>query len=135
MSHKHGIKKLTERIFEGIPISVSNPKNIKNGFMSFDEANMATIVGLLFYALGTNRSYQLDSSKKLIKPIKKDRISEPKISLSNTSPERPILNENSSNSINKEHIQIKDNGAILTPLIKDKKKGVSKFWSKVSEWF
>ena len=33
--------------------------------MSFDEANMATIVGLLFYSLGANRSYQLDSSKKI----------------------------------------------------------------------
>ena len=35
----------------------------------------------------------------------------------------------------KEHIQIKDNSTVLTPLIRDKKKGVSKFWSKVSEWF
>ncbi|MBD3830219.1 MAG: cell division protein FtsA, partial [Arcobacter sp.] len=133
MSYLDGIKKLTEKIFDGIPISISNPKNIKNGFMSFDEANMATIVGLLFYALGTNRSYQLDSSKKLIKPLRKDRVVEPKISVTNTmASEKPTMEMNMNN---KEHIQIKDNGAILTPLIKDKKKGVSKFWSKVSEWF
>ena len=136
MSYLDGIKKLTEKIFEGIPISVSNPKNIKNGFMSFDEAYMATTVGLLFYSLGTNRSYQLDSSKKLIKPLKRERMAEPKISVSSAMPEKPVADNNiMMMNHNKEHIQIKDNGAILTPLIKDKKKGVPKFWSKLSEWF
>lgn len=132
MSYLDGIKKLSEKIFEGIPISVSNPKNIKNGFMSFDEANMATIVGLLFYSLGNNRNYQLDSSKKLIKPIKKDRIVEQKISVNNNNmhlSEKPAVDNI------KEQIQIKDNSAVLTPLVRDKKKGVSKFWNKVSEWF
>ena len=136
MSYLDGIKKLTERIFEGIPISVANPKNIKNGFMSFDEATMATIVGLLFYSLGANRSYQLDSSKKLIKPVKNDRIVEQKISITNSSnnnnhaSEKPHVDNNM-----REQIEIKNNGTVLTPLTRDKKKGVSKFWGKVSEWF
>ena len=136
MSSLDGIKKLTERIFEGIPISVTNPKNIKNGFMSFDEATMATIVGLLFYSLGANRSYQLDSSKKLIKPVKNDRIVEQKISITNSSnnnnhaSEKPHVDNNM-----REQIEIKNNGTVLTPLTRDKKKGVSKFWNKVSEWF
>ncbi len=136
MSSLDGIKKLTERIFEGIPISVTNPKNIKNGFMSFDEATMATIVGLLFYSLGANRSYQLDSSKKLIKPVKNDRIVEQKISITNSSnnnnhaSEKPHVDNNM-----REQIEIKNNGTVLTPLTRDKKKGVSKFWGKVSEWF
>ncbi|MDZ7818280.1 MAG: hypothetical protein U5K55_06555 [Aliarcobacter sp.] len=132
MSYLDGIKKLSEKIFEGIPISVSNPKNIKNGFMSFDEANMATIVGLLFYSLGKNRNYQLDSSKKLVKPTRKDRIVEQKISVNNNNmhlSEKPAVDNI------KEQIQIKDNSAVLTPLVRDKKKGVSKFWNKVSEWF
>ena len=143
MSSLDGIKKLTEKIFEGIPISVSNPKNIKNSFISFDEANMATTVGLLFYALGANRSYQLDSSKKLIKPLKKDRPMEQKVQASQHISEKPSFettinmnnNINMHNNMNKEHIQIKDDRAILTPLVKDKKKGVPKFWSKLSEWF
>ena len=136
MSYLDGIKKLTERIFEGIPISVTNPKNIKNGFMSFDEATMATIVGLLFYSLGANRSYQLVSSKKLIKPVKNDRIVEQKISITNSSnnnnhaSEKPHVDNNM-----REQIEIKNNGTVLTPLTRDKKKGVSKFWGKVSEWF
>ena len=134
MSSLYGIKKLTERIFEGIPISVTNPKNIKNGFMSFDEATMATIVGLLFYSLGTNRSYQLDSSKKLIKPFKNDRIVEQqKISVSNSNNHH--ISDKPQVEHLKEQIQIKDNATVLTPLTRDKKKGVSKFWGKVSEWF
>ena len=133
MSCLDGIKKLAEKIYEGIPISVSNPKNIKNGFMSFDEANMSTTVGLLIYGLGSNKSYQLDSSKKLLKPLKKDRIMEPKISVVDNVSEKPAA-ASYQQSV-KEEIQIKNNSTILTPLTKDKKKGVSKFWNKVSEWF
>lgn len=130
MSCLDGIKKLAEKIYEGIPISISNPKNIKNGFISFDEAFMSTTVGLLAYALGSNKSYQLDSSKKLVKPLKKDRIAEPKISIVENVSEKPAATQ----SI-KEEVQIKNNSTILTPLTRDKKKGVSKFWNKVSEWF
>lgn len=133
MSNLDGIKKLATRIYEGIPISLSNPKNIKNGYMSFDEPTMSTIVGLLFYSLGTNRSYQLDSSKKLVKPIKKERIAEQKVSPSNSG--NPIHTSRPSVDNIKEQIEIKDNSTVLTPLTKEKKKGVSRFWSKVSEWF
>jgi cell division protein FtsA len=133
MSCLDGIKKLAEKIYEGIPISVSNPKNIKNDLMvNFDEANMATTVGLLIYALGSNKSYQLDSGKKLLKPLKKDRIIEPKISIVENVSEKPAAQQQ---NIKDEEIRIKSNSTILTPLIRDKKKGVSKFWNKVSEWF
>ncbi len=133
MSSLDGIKKLAEKIYEGIPISISNPKNIKNGFMSFDEPNMATTVGLLIYALGINKSYQLDSSKKLVKPLKKDRIVEPKISVVEHTSEKSAPVHQQRGHVEVE--QVKNNSAILTPLMKDKKKGVSKFWNKVSEWF
>jgi cell division protein FtsA len=71
----------------------------------------------------------LDSSKKLVKPLKKDRIIEPKISVVENVSEKPV-----SQTV-KEEVPVKNNSAILTPLIRDKKKGVSKFWNKVSEWF
>ena len=130
MSNLDGIKKLSSKVYEGIPISLANPKNIKNGYMSFDEPAMSTIVGLLFYSLGTNRSYQLDSSKKLVKPIKKERIVEQKVTTNN-----PIHSSKPSVDNIKEQIEIKEHSAVLTPLTKEKKKGVSRFWSKVSEWF
>lgn len=129
MSNLEGIKKLSEKIFDGIPITVSNPKNIKNGYMSFDDPMMSTIVGLLLYSLGDNRSYQLDSSKKLIKPLKKDRVHESKNENLN------MNNQTISNNLASSENTIKENPTVLTPLVKEKKKGVSKFWSKVSEWF
>ena len=101
--------------------------------MSFDEPNMATTVGLLIYALGINKSYQLDSSKKLVKPLKKDRIVEPKISVVEHTSEKSAPVHQQRGHVEVE--QVKNNSAILTPLMKDKKKGVSKFWNKVSEWF
>ncbi len=136
MSSLDGIKKLAEKIYDGIPISISNPKNIKNGFMSFDEPNMSTIVGLLIYALGVNKSYQLDSSKKLIKPLKKERILEPRVSMNDTNNvEKVSPVHHQQRQVNDSEIQGRSNPAILTPLTKDKKNSVSKFWNKVSEWF
>jgi len=134
-----GIKALSEVIYQGIPISLSNPKNIKNGYLNFDDPSMSTIVGLLEYSLGTNRNYELDSSKQLIKPLKKEprienkTVQNPSISMPDnggapmqTEPQQPTM---------KHQDELKENPAILTPLQKDKKKGVSKFWSKISEWF
>ncbi|MCG3715475.1 cell division protein FtsA, partial [Aliarcobacter butzleri] len=128
MSCLGGIKELTKKIFEGIPVSVSTPKNLPNNFkISFDETNMSTVVGLLMYSLGINRSYQLDSGKKLIRPVRKERVVE-KVTI-------PNMN-NTMNTTNREYIQTKqNNGTVLEPLVKDKKKGVSGLWNKLSEWF
>ena len=130
MSNLEGIKALCEKIYDGIPIAVSNPKNIENGYMSFDDPRMSTIVGLLVYSLGINRNYELDSSKKLMKPVKKQQaIVEEKTINNNSINTKPSSNDDSAG------LNLKDDPTILTPLRKDKKKGVSKFWSKVSEWF
>lgn len=129
MSNLEGIKNLAVKIYDGIPISLSNPKNIENGYMSFDDPKMSTIIGLLVYSLGINRSYELDSSKKLMKPVKKQVITDEKV-INNDS-----INTKSTSNNYREDLNIKDDPTILTPLQKDKKKGVSKFWSKVSEWF
>lgn len=133
MSKLEGIKPLAEKIYDGIPITLSNPKNIKNGYMSFDEPSMSTIVGLLLYSLGSNRSYELDSSKKLVKPIKREIVIEEKVSpMSNNN---DIGNPSQQEERKIEKPEFRDDSTVLTPLSKEKKKGVSKFWSKVSEWF
>ena len=68
--------------------------------------------------------------------MKKDRVIEPKISIVENTAEKTVnQNQNHNHNNIKEEIQIKNNSTILTPLIRDKKKGVSKFWNKVSEWF
>ncbi|MGP2655997.1 cell division protein FtsA [Malaciobacter sp. WC5094] len=134
MSSLEGIKPLAEKIYEGIPISVSNPKNIKNGYLNFDDPSMSTIVGLLEYSLGATRNYELDSSKQLVKPIKKEPRIENKV-IENSQASISDTRRGFENEMNKPNEEIRDTSAVLTPLEKDKKKGVSKFWSKISEWF
>ena len=125
MSELGGIKELTKNIFEKIPVTVSAPKNLPNSFrVSFDEPNMATVVGLIMFALGMNRGYQLDSSKKLIRPIRKGQVHDKFIT-----PPTPHIGQAGPD------MRIRTNDTILDPLPKDKKKKGLGLWKKIEEWF
>lgn len=125
MSQLGGIKELTKNIFEKIPVTVSAPKNLPNSFrVSFDEPHMATVVGLIMFALGMNRGYQLDSSKKLIRPIRKGQVNE-KVS----PPQTPHFGQTGPD------VRTRTNDTILDPLPKDKKKKGLGLWKKIEEWF
>ena len=125
MSQLGGIKELTKNIFEKIPVTIATPKNIPNSFrVSFDEPQMATVVGLIMFALGMNRGYQLDSSKKLIRPIRKGQVNEKFIA-----PQTPHIGQAGSD------MRIRTNDTILDPLPKDKKKKGLGLWKKIEEWF
>ncbi|MGJ0366231.1 cell division protein FtsA [Aliarcobacter cryaerophilus] len=125
MSQLGGIKELTKNIFEKIPVTIATPKNIPNSFrVSFDEPHMATVVGLIMFALGMNRGYQLDSSKKLIRPIRKGQVNEKFIA-----PQTPHIGQAGSD------MRIRTNDTILDPLPKDKKKKGLGLWKKIEEWF
>ena len=125
MSQLGGIKELTKNIFEKIPVTVSAPKNIPNSFrVSFDEPHMATVVGLIMFALGMNRGYQLDSSKKLIRPFRKGQVNDKFIA-----PQTPHIGQTGPD------MRIRTNDTILDPLPKDKKKKGLGLWKKIEEWF
>ena len=125
MSQLGGIKELTKNIFEKIPVTVSAPKNLPNSFrVSFDEPHMATVVGLIMFALGMNRGYQLDSSKKLIRPIRKGQVNEKFVA-----PQTPHIGQAGPD------MRIRTNDTILDPLPKDKKKKGLGLWKKIEEWF
>lgn len=125
MSQLGGIKELTKNIFEKIPVTIATPKNIPNSFrVSFDEPHMATVVGLIMFALGMNRGYQLDSSKKLIRPIRKGQVNDKFIA-----PQTPHIGQAGSD------MRIRTNDTILDPLPKDKKKKGLGLWKKIEEWF
>lgn len=145
MSKLPGIKKLCSAVFGEIPIKIANPFNIKNGYMSFDDPSMSTIVGLLFYGLDKNTTFELDSNKKLRyqktptkqmqKPIEnrtQEKVVSPQI-------KQPVKKQPSSNETIPPHKQIEEEnptglgGIKLTQ--KEKPQGLSKFWSKVAEWF
>jgi len=121
LSQLIGIKELASNVFEDIPIKVSSPVNIKNGYVNFDDPTMSTIVGLLLYGLDRNANFELDSNKKLRQRAQKTN-------------EQPRIVK----TIDKQSSSIHDESE-PTPLSiipkSAKKKGVSKFWNKVSEWF
>ena len=125
MSQLGGIKELTKNIFEKIPVTIATPKNIPNSFrVSFDEPHMATVVGLIMFALGMNRGYQLDSSKKLIRPIRKGQVNDKFIA-----PQTQHIGQAGPD------MRIRTNDTILDPLPKDKKKKGLGLWKKIEEWF
>ena len=126
MSNLTGIKELASKVFDNTPVKVSNPINIKNGYINFDDSTMSTIVGLLLYSLNQNRNFELDSNKELRKKI----IFEPRFQ--NQSQE----DKNVQSFSKDEKIVVKKEEELLPKISKkDKNKGVSKFWNKVSEWF
>ncbi|ADG93586.1 cell division protein FtsA [Arcobacter nitrofigilis DSM 7299] len=131
MSKLKGIRELATLVFENQPVKVANPKNIKNGYMNFDDSAMATIVGLLFYSLDKNRNFELDSNKKLRrKIIEKKAI--PKEEAREI--QRDIRQPGNKSNVD---IKLKTEDPTQLPKISktNKGKGMARFWNKVSEWF
>lgn len=115
MSEIHGIKELAKRVFEGIPVAISSPKTLPNAFrVSFDEQNKASIVGLIMFGLGINRGYQLDSNKRLLKPIKKEKPIE--TIKTNYNQDLNLQSERVENTL-LEPLQIKKKSGIFTKLM------------------
>jgi cell division protein FtsA len=131
MSKLKGIRELATLVFENQPVKVANPKNIKNGYMNFDDSAMATIVGLLFYSLDKNRNFELDSNKKLRrKIIEKKAI--PKEEAREI--QRDVRQPGNKSNVD---IKLKTEDPTQLPKISktNKGKGMARFWNKVSEWF
>ncbi len=138
MSKLEGIQELATLIFDNLPVKVSNPINIKNGYMSFEDSKMSTIVGLLLYSLDPNRNFELDSNKALIKKRKIDDLSTVKIEsqdLSGLDLSTPTKPEVSKKNIKKEDPKLDDSGKLPTLNKNDKSKGVNKIWNAITEWF
>ncbi|VAY87031.1 Cell division protein FtsA [hydrothermal vent metagenome] len=74
MSKTIGIKELANKIFDDIPIKISTPINIGNGYIDFNNPALSTIVGLLQYALDTDPFFEIDSNKELRKKVEKQKI-------------------------------------------------------------
>ncbi len=136
MSKLKGIKELASKVFDDIPVKISNPYNIKNGYINFDDSSMSTIVGLLIYSLNQNKTFELDSNKKLRKKITLKRRVEPlKENIVNNSSN--VKRRTDSNLKKSEYEDNSSMDSTLLPKISksDKNKGLSKFWNKISEWF
>ncbi|WP_321311259.1 cell division protein FtsA [Halarcobacter sp.] len=137
MSKLIGVKELATLIFDNLPVKISNPINIKNGYMSFEDPKMATIVGLLLYSLETNRNFELDSNKNLIRKIKnveqaatKAQPEEFAESIRAADIQKTVLNNK-----NKDVSEEDDSKLLPTLTKKDKNTGVKKLWNAITEWF
>ena len=65
MSQIQGIKELAQKVFPNMPIRISNPIIIQNGYIDFNTPVMSTSAGLLRYALDTDPFFELDSNQNL----------------------------------------------------------------------
>ena len=139
MSKLIGMKELATLVFDNLPVKISNPINIKNGYMSFEDEKMATIVGLLLYSLAPNRNFELDSNKNLIRKRKMEkRVEKAGETISTEEPREKFTQQTKEQKSNQEEniIRGEANTTILPTISKDKKgKGMSRFWNIITEWF
>ena len=118
LSNLGGIKELASKVFEGFQVSISSPKNLKNGYLDFSDPIYSTIVGLLYYGLDSTRVYQLDSNKMLVRPIRIEVIKQPTI---DTSVNKPNQEQNKPD--------------VLTPIPRPKEKFTKQIWKKIVDAF
>jgi len=119
MSKLEGIEELASIIFGNMPVKVTNPKNIKNGYLDFNNPTMSTTVGLLLYGLDLSPSFELDSNKRLRKaPM-----------LKSTTPRQDIP------LVDKNIRPTKGDLTELSQLKKSNTNSFSKMWNKILEWF
>ncbi|XPV69958.1 MAG: cell division protein FtsA [Halarcobacter sp.] len=131
-----GIKELATLIFDNLPVKISTPINIKNGYMSFEDEKMATIVGLLLYSLETNRNFELDSNKNLIMKIKMEENNVANEEFISNEQVKPKNIQKEQKQRSQEEFKGNTNTTILPTISKDKKgKGVSRIWNMITEWF
>lgn len=145
MAKLQGIKELASLVFDDLPVKISNPVNIKNGYMSFEDPTLATTVGMLLYSLEPNRNFELDSNKNLIKKIKIEERREKVETIQVSTPQnvqqkqRPVQQKQEKIEIQQEEPLRKlnpEDPTVLPTLSKENKgKGMSKFWNAITEWF
>jgi len=125
MTYIPGIKELAAKVFGDIPIKISNPRNIQNGYINFNTPTMSTIVGLLLYELDCENGFELDSNGNLrqnntIKTYQKSEV----ISPQNSNNANNTLNDTLTDITEIKNIQKQEN----------KKSGFSGILDKLSRW-
>ena len=106
-----GIGQLAQKIFEHMPVRISNPINIQNGYIDFNTPILSTIAGLVRYGLDADPFFELDSKKELRGKKEDEKIKVSKEANINIQIEEPISK-----------IKIDD------------KKSKKSFWEKVGKW-
>lgn len=114
LANLKGVKELAQRVFEGIPIFLSYPTNLQNRFINLEEYILSSSVGALNYAINLDERFELDSNKKLLSSINSETKQKETIKVQNK-----IIDENMK----------------LSPLNREEKDKINKFYKKLLEWF
>lgn len=124
MSKIPGIDLLAKQIFQDIPVQLSNPKNIQNGYINFNDPTLSTIVGILIYGLDNDPFFELDSNKNLRKKTSKEQRQVE--SMNTETLEKPPLKQ--------DFVFQEEDKLEMLNLKKEKKSMFSGMWKKFSEW-
>jgi cell division protein FtsA len=79
MTKIKGIEELAKKVFHPIPVRISNPINIRNGYIDFNNPTMSTIAGLLKYALDSDPFFELNSQLELRYKKIEEKIEQPQM--------------------------------------------------------
>jgi len=129
MSKVPGLDILAKKVFPNIPVKISNPINIQNGYIDFNDATLSTIVGLLFYGLDSDPTFELDSNKQL--RTKKEKVYTPEVKI------QEKITQTVSTRINtRQTEELNDLANDLNSIKidkKEKKSLLASFWKKIGD--
>lgn len=114
LANLKGIKELAQKVFEGIPIFLSYPTNLQNRFINLEEYILSSSVGALNYAVNLDERFELDSNKKLLSSINSEVKQKEVIKVQNKTIDEDMK---------------------LSPLNKEEKLKINRFYKKLLEWF
>lgn len=114
LANLKGIKELAQKVFEGIPIFLSYPTNLQNRFINLEEYILSSSVGALNYAINLDERFELDSNKKLLSSINIETKQIETIKVQNKTIDEDMK---------------------LSPLNKEEKLKINRFYKKLLEWF
>lgn len=113
LANLKGVKELAQRVFEGIPIFLSYPTNLQNRFINLEEYILSSSVGALNYAINLDERFELDSNKKLLSSINSETKQIETIKVQNKTIDEDMK---------------------LSPLNKEEKLKINRFYKKLLEW-
>ena len=122
-----GIDLLAQKVFDEIPVKISSPTNIQNGYVDFNDPTLSTIVGLLFYGLDTNPVFELDSNKHL-------RVKNTPNNKRTNNTTKSTQNNTKTETSNNDKKNIENDLHTLKIDEKDKKSKKFELWTKLKEW-
>lgn len=114
LANLKGIKELAQKVFEGIPIFLSYPTNLQNRFINLEEYILSSSVGALNYAVNLDERFELDSNKKLLSSINSE------------------VKQKETTKVQNKTL---DEDMKLSPLNKEEKLKINRFYKKLLEWF